>query len=257
MPPAHSGCRPVQIKIAVEDVGSSVDFYRTAFGLDYQVARRTQSHEGRAFVFGAYGGDDFFLLWLLDDPSRSDRPGTCNLSFLVEDLDETHARAFGAGAEEVGPPRHSEGMPRNSAVKDPSGNWIGLAQGWPGVSGCRPVQIKIAVDDADSSVAFYQKAFGLDYRVARRTQSHEGRAFTFGTYGGDDFFLLWLLDEPGRCDRPGTSNFSFLVGDLDGTHARAIDAGATEVCPPRDAEGMPRNSAVKDPSGNWIGLAQS
>ena len=121
---------------------------------------------------------------------------------------------------------------------------------------CRPVQIKIAVDDLASSVAFYQEAFGLSYQVARRTSRDESSAFVFGEYGSDSFFLLWLLADRERRDRPGTSNFSLLVDDLDGLHARALAAGATEVVPPHDAEGMPRSSGVTDPSGNWIGLAQ-
>jgi len=125
-----------------------------------------------------------------------------------------------------------------------------------GQSGCRPVQIKIAVDDVPSSVAFYQEAFGLNYEVARRTQHHDSSAFVFGEYGRDNFFLLWLIDDPGRPDRPGTSNFSLLVDDVDKVHGRALAAGATEVVPPHDAEGMPRSSGVRDPSGNWIGLAQ-
>lgn len=45
-------------------------------------------------------------------------------------------------------------------------------------------------------------------------------------------------------------------GDLEATHAAALNAGGTEVTQPRDAEGMPRASAVKDPSGNWIWLYQ-
>jgi predicted enzyme related to lactoylglutathione lyase len=123
-------------------------------------------------------------------------------------------------------------------------------------SGPRPVQIKIAVDDLASSVRFYAEAFGLDYEVARRTHDHESSAFVFGEYGRDDFFLLWLLDDPGRRDRPGITNFSLLVDHVDRAHARALAAGATEVVPPHDAEGMPRSSGVRDPTGNWIGLAQ-
>lgn len=123
-------------------------------------------------------------------------------------------------------------------------------------SGCRPVQIKIAVDDRESSVAFYEKAFGLDFKVARRTEHYDASAFVFGDYGADSFFLLWLLDDPARSDRPGTSNFSLLVEDVDRMHASALAAGATEVVEPHDAQGMPRSSGVKDPSGNWIGLAQ-
>ena len=123
-------------------------------------------------------------------------------------------------------------------------------------SGCRPVQIKIPVDDLASSVAFYKQAFGLDYQVARRTSHHDSSAFVFGEYGHDSFFLLWLLDDPDRRDRPGTSNFSFLVEDIDQSHANALAAGATEEVPPHDAEGMPRSSGVRDPSGNWIDLAE-
>jgi predicted enzyme related to lactoylglutathione lyase len=123
-------------------------------------------------------------------------------------------------------------------------------------AGCRPVQMKIAVDDLASSVAFYEEAFGLNFEVARRTRHLDSSAFVFGEYGHDDFFLLWLLDNPDRRDRPGTANFSMLVEDVDRIHARALAAGATEVTAPHDAEGMPRSSAVKDPSGNWIGVAQ-
>ena len=253
---AQPRCRPVQIKLAVDDLASSVAFYQEAFGLSYQVARRTQRYDSRAFVFGEYGQDSFFLLWLLADRGRVDRPGTSNFSLLVEDVDTIHAGALAAGATEVVAPHDVEGMPRSSGVRDPSGNWIGLATAWSGVPGCRPVQITLAVDDMASSVAFYREAFGLTYQVAWRTPDHDSSAFVFGAYGQDSFFLLWLLDNPDRVDRPGTSNFSLLVEDVDALHSRALAAGAMEIVAPHDSEGMPRSSGVKDLSGNWIGLAQ-
>jgi predicted enzyme related to lactoylglutathione lyase len=46
------------------------------------------------------------------------------------------------------------------------------------------------------------------------------------------------------------------VDDLDDRHKRALAAGGTEGVPPRDLEGMPRCSAARDPSGNWIWLYQ-
>ena len=55
-------------------------------------------------------------------------------------------------------------------------------------------------------------------------------------------------------DRPGPSTFGLLVPDLDLAHRNAVEAGATEAVAPNGAEGMPRNSAVKDPSGNWVWL---
>lgn len=123
-------------------------------------------------------------------------------------------------------------------------------------SGCRPCQIKIAVTDMDTAVAFYTSAFDMKYQVIKRTDDRDYSGFMFGDYGGDGFFLLHLLDESRDTDRPGPSTFGLLVEDLDAYHARAVAAGGTEVVPPRDPQGMPRSSAVKDPSGNWIWLYQ-
>jgi len=124
-------------------------------------------------------------------------------------------------------------------------------------AGCRPSQIKIAVDDIDVAVAFYVKAFGFRHEVVRRTEQTDYSAFVFGDYGQDNFFLMHLITGQDRMDLPGPSTLGLLVEDLDTYHARAIDAGAAETVTPHDAEGMPRCSAVRDPSGNWIWLYQA
>ena len=101
-----------------------------------------------------------------------------------------------------------------------------------------------------------QQAFGFHYDVTRRTETEEYSSFLFGKYGESDFFLLHLLADPAQADRLGPTTFGLLVEDLTDAHARALTAGATELAPPHDTEGMPRCSAVKDPSGNWIWLYQ-
>jgi DNA-binding transcriptional MerR regulator len=125
------------------------------------------------------------------------------------------------------------------------------------LAGSRPSQLKIAVDDIDAAVAFYVKAFGFRYEVVQRTEQPDYSAFMFGAYGQDNFFLMHLITGQDRMDLPGPSTFGLLVGDLDTRHAGAIEAGATETVAPHDAEGMPRCSAVRDPSGNWIWLYQA
>ncbi|HEY3869256.1 MAG TPA: MerR family transcriptional regulator [Actinocrinis sp.] len=55
----------------------------------------------------------------------------------------------------------------------------------------------------------------------------------------------------------GTTRFALLVADLDATHRRALDAGATERHPPYEAPWKPRSSHIIDPSGNWIDLTQA
>ena len=119
----------------------------------------------------------------------------------------------------------------------------------------RPVQLKLAVDDVDAAVTFYQQAFGFHYDVTRRTGDEEFSGFVFGNYGDPDFFLVHLHC-PDDYDRVGPSNFGLLVEDLDAALSRAESAGAVKVVPIQDPEGMPRCCAVKDPSGNWIWLYQ-
>jgi DNA-binding transcriptional MerR regulator len=53
------------------------------------------------------------------------------------------------------------------------------------------------------------------------------------------------------------SAFGLAVVDLDGTHRRALSAGATEHYPPTDGENMPRHSRLMDPVGNRIVLWES
>jgi predicted enzyme related to lactoylglutathione lyase len=120
------------------------------------------------------------------------------------------------------------------------------------VIGTRPVQTKIAVDDVATSKAFYENAFGMRCDVIRRTQDEDYSSFMFDDYGQDGFFLLVLMNNADETDRPGPTTFGLLVDDLDAAHTRAVTAGGAELIAPRNPEGMPRNSAVKDPSGNWI-----
>jgi predicted enzyme related to lactoylglutathione lyase len=253
MPIIQTGCRPVLLQLAVEDRDTAIAFYQKAFGWPFDVIRRTADGDYSSFMFGKYGQDSFFFLLILsDDPERCDHPGPTTVGFLVEDLAAAHSRAVTAGATETVAPHAPEGMPRCSAVRDPSGNWIWLYQG---DSGCRPIQIKVTVADLKASIDFYHEAFGLRYDVIRRTGEETYSSFTFGEYGQDDHFLLTLLQDD-QLDRPGRATFSLLVDDLDTVHARALSLGATEGVAPYDAEGKPRSSAVLDPSGNWVGLAQ-
>lgn len=126
------------------------------------------------------------------------------------------------------------------------------------VNSCRPVQIKIAVEDVDEAVTFYSDAFGIRYDVIRRTEKGDVSSLVFGMPGHDDFFLLVLIargDDVG--DRPsGTSTIGLLVGELDAAHTHALAAGGTELVAPHNPEGMPRCSAVADPSGNRVWLYQ-
>jgi DNA-binding transcriptional MerR regulator/predicted enzyme related to lactoylglutathione lyase len=118
----------------------------------------------------------------------------------------------------------------------------------------RIVQVTINVTDLAEAIRFYQAAFGAVF-------NEEVSSFQFGTWPSEDFFLLTVAheaNEHGAHEGPaGASRFGLLVEDVDATHRRALDAGATEVYAPMDAPWKPRSSCVTDPSGNKIDLCQA
>jgi len=115
-------CRPVQITIHADDLARAVEFYGEVFGGEFK-------EFSSSFEFGAWKTDSFFRLALEPQDPGSDHPGrnTC-FSFLVDDVDEVHARAIAAGASEVSAPQNYDWKPRTSIVDDLSGNRIALHQ---------------------------------------------------------------------------------------------------------------------------------
>lgn len=121
----------------------------------------------------------------------------------------------------------------------------------PEPSGSRPVQMTIHADDVTKTVAFYSEVFGAELIEAISS-------FQFGAWNTDSFFLLTIEPQtPEHPDHPGrNASLGFYVDDLDNVHHRALDAGGTEVHPPREFEWKPRTSLVDDPSGNRLALTQ-
>jgi predicted enzyme related to lactoylglutathione lyase len=181
----------------------------------------------------------------------------------IEEIRAVLAEPEGSAAAEGVLERHRERLSRQSSLLEArleSTNRM-MAKGLTmplKLTGCQPVQIKLAVDDIDAAVTFYAQAFGMRYEVTRRTEDEDYSGFIFGDYGETGFFLIHLIksDDQTEMDRPGPSTFGLLVDDLDKRHAAALANGGIEAMPPRTVEGMPRGSAVKDPSGNWVWLAQ-
>jgi DNA-binding transcriptional MerR regulator len=122
--------------------------------------------------------------------------------------------------------------------------------GMPTVTSPRIVQVTINVRDLAEARAFYEGVFGAEF-------NEEIWSFQIGTWPGEEFFLLTVAHEPDHPGPTGASRFGLLVADVDATHRRALDAGATEMEPPVDRPWKPRSSSLLDPSGNRIDLAQA
>ena len=123
--PVHTGSRIVMINIAVNDLERSRRFYEELLDLEFAEERHDGGRLHLNATFGEWNTPNWFLLSLWPD---SDRAGTADIGFLVEDLDRAYERALMAGATEIFGPRHIQGMPRTAQITDPDGNQIGLYQ---------------------------------------------------------------------------------------------------------------------------------
>jgi DNA-binding transcriptional MerR regulator len=123
--PILKGSRIVMVNIAVDDLERSRRFYEALLGIEFAEERHGDGPLHLNATFGEWNTPSWFLLSLWPD---SDRAGTVDIGFLVEDLDQAYERALAAGATEVYGPRNIQGMPRTAQIKDPSENQIGLYQ---------------------------------------------------------------------------------------------------------------------------------
>jgi DNA-binding transcriptional MerR regulator len=120
------GNRIVMINIAVNELEASRRFYEAMLEVEFAEERHCDGPVHLNATFAEWSTPSWFLVSLWPD---TDRAGTADLGFLVEDLDGAYERALAAGAVNVFGPRHIGGMPRTAQITDPSGNQIGLYQG--------------------------------------------------------------------------------------------------------------------------------
>jgi predicted enzyme related to lactoylglutathione lyase len=123
--PSVQESRIVMINVAVNDLERSRRFYEELLNVEFAEERHGDGPLHLNTTFGEWNTPSWFLLALWPD---SDRAGTVDIGFLVDDLDHAYERALGAGATDVYGPREIRGMPRTAQLKDPSGNQIGLYQ---------------------------------------------------------------------------------------------------------------------------------
>ncbi|CAN5824287.1 hypothetical protein BH24ACT5_BH24ACT5_12530 [soil metagenome] len=70
------------------------------------------------------------------------------------------------------------------------------------------MQLKIAIDDVDEAIAFYQQAFGFHSDIKRRTEDGDYSSFMFSKYGNRDFFLIHLLDDRSEIESRAVLGFN-------------------------------------------------
>lgn len=114
-------CRLMGVTLCVPDVDVAAEFYRRIFGIDFE----PEEHPGGPRHLNACGGtwksEEFFLFTFWPGDGSQHRG---NISFTVQDLDETWRRALEAGATPACEPYDSDEYPRHASFTDPFGHHV-------------------------------------------------------------------------------------------------------------------------------------
>jgi len=123
--------------------------------------------------------------------------------------------------------------------------------------------VGLTVTDIDRSQAWYRDALGFELRLAFELPGGIRGAMLRADGGaGVELFHVpgatpgrSFTDPPQAMRTRGFGHIAFETDDLDRDYARAIEAGALEVWPPRQSPEPDRRMAfIHDPDGNLIEL---
>jgi uncharacterized glyoxalase superfamily protein PhnB len=115
------------------------------------------------------------------------------------------------------------------------------------------VSVYLTVKDPDASLAFYQKAFGLEKRMAM--PGPDGKTMHAEVAWHDGVVMFGPEGGPNMSKSPATTGVRPPLGiyvycdDVDALFKRATAAGAKVDKPPQDQFYGDRNCAVIDPDG--------
>jgi predicted enzyme related to lactoylglutathione lyase len=116
--------------------------------------------------------------------------------------------------------------------------------------------IELRVHDVDAAYRFYRELVGLELDVPASDGPADDR-HSHAVWGSAEQGTRLLLTIRGAGQEPiSRTRVSFVVPDLDGTHARMVRAGIEVRRVPEDLS-WGRVSAYSDPDGNIVTLVQS
>lgn len=115
----------------VRDVGRSLTFYESAFGLQRRFLHESGMYGeletgGTALAFAAEAVAQSNLAGGFQAADLSKPPAACDVAFATEDVQKAFERAMSAGAVSVAPPKAKPWGQTVAYVRDPDGHLIEL-----------------------------------------------------------------------------------------------------------------------------------
>jgi PhnB protein len=241
----RKGFTSVTPYLAVHKAAELIDFLKQVFD-----ATETFRQPGSSGIMHAELriGNSMVMLGGSPDMPYPETPAA--LHCFVDDVDTVYRRALAAGASSLHEPTDQEYGERGGSVKDAFGNHWYLATPLAGQStpeGLRSVTPYLHPRSASRVIEFLKQAFSAE-EIARYADE-AGVIHHAKVRIGDAMIEMGEAHGPYQ---PMPSAIYLYVPDVDATHRRAVEAGATVVRPPADQPYGERMSWVTDPFGiHW------
>lgn len=242
----RQGFTSVTPYLAVQRAAELIDFVKQVF--DATETFRQPGPSGGIMHAEVKIGDSMVMLGGSPNMPYPETPAA--LHCFVDDVDAVYRRALAAGATSLHEPTDQEYGERGASVKDAFGNHWYLATPLAGHSvpeGLRSVTPCLHPHSAAQAIDFLKRAFAAE-EIARYADE-QGVIHHARVRIGDAMIEMGEAHGPYQ---PMPSAIFLYVPDVDATHQRALEAGATAVRPPADQPYGERMSWVTDPFGmHW------
>jgi PhnB protein len=242
----REGFTSVTPYLAVHRAAELIDFIKEVFGATETF--RQPGPSGGIMHAEVRIGTSMVMLGGSPDMPYPETPAA--LHCYVDDVDAAYQRALAAGATSVHEPSDQEYGERGGSVKDAFGNYWYLATPLAGRSipgGLRAVTPYLHPRSAAQVIGFLKRAFAAE--EINRYADEAGVIHHATVRIGDAMIEMGEAHGPYQ---PLPSAIYLYVPDVDATHQRAVEAGATVVRPPADQPYGERMSWVTDPFGmHW------
>jgi predicted enzyme related to lactoylglutathione lyase len=240
--------KPTWVDLAAKDAAAARDFYSKLFGWDIQVNPDPQ--------YGGYArakmdGQDVAGIGPAMSP---DAPPAWSVYIGTDDIDGLSKRVADAGGTIVAPAFDVGDQGRMAVFQDPSGAFISAWQaarmggfqahgrnafGWAEVN----------ARGVDKVLPFYEKVFDWTLKPSGSPE----QPYTEFQVNGDSIGGAAEMNPMVPPQVPSYWLAYFTVDDVDASHRKAVELGATEQLAPLDFPGG-RMSIVSDPQGASFGL---
>jgi uncharacterized protein len=236
------------VDLGSKDAAGSRDFYNKLFGWDVEVNPDPQYG---GYALARVGGKDVAGIGPTQSP---DQPTAWSVYIGTDDLDGLSKKVQDAGGTVAAPAFAVGDQGRMAVYQDPTGAFISAWEasrmggfqiggsntfGWAELNG----------RGFDRAIPFYQKVFGW----TPKTTDGGSQPYTEFQVDGQSVVGGLEMNPMVPKEVPSYWMVYFTVDDVDKSHKRALDLGATEMMAPGDFPGL-RMSILNDPQGAMFGL---